>query len=74
MQTFIVIFVVLIVAAIIWINIQTNYDVDRKDAILNIIPSEIKEQNCIYFSINIKLVKCTIFPHALCLRRQFGSL
>ena len=35
MQTFIVIFVVLIVAAIIWINIQTNYDVGTSSMLLD---------------------------------------
>ncbi len=40
MQTFIVIFVVLIVPAIIWINIQTNYDVDYEDHALQPIADE----------------------------------
>lgn len=40
MQTFIVIFVVLIVAAIIWINIQTNYDVDYEGHALRPVADE----------------------------------
>ena len=40
MQTFIVIFVVLIVAAIIWINIQTNYDIDYEGHALRPVADE----------------------------------
>ena len=40
MQTFIVIFVVLFVAAVIWFNIQTNSDVDYEDHALQPVANE----------------------------------